>query len=102
MTARVCPPHPSAARASGLRLDHERLVYRRRRPSLLVVDWVRINGRGKALAWRSKKGRNQDTTLILMLASQVMLPERLEIESDAEIKNGSVPMLVIANAVGLQ
>ncbi len=80
-------------RRRGLRL---RLVSRRRGPSLLVADG-RLNSRGLGVASRSKTGRGRSTVPIFLLVPQVKLPNRLNLDRDAERAYDSVPGLIVAN-----
>jgi len=82
-------------RRRGLRL---RLVYRRRGPSLLVVDG-RLNTKGLGVASRSKTGRGRATVPIFLLVPQVKLPKRLDLARDADRALDSVPGLIVANWV---
>ncbi|MFZ5792108.1 MAG: DUF6441 family protein [Pseudomonadota bacterium] len=58
-----------------------RFVYRRGRPSLLVVDDARLTGRG--LAARNKRRSGQATVVVFILVPQVSLRKRLNVESTA-------------------
>jgi hypothetical protein len=80
-------------RRRGLRL---RFVYRRRGPSLLVVNG-RLNSRGLGVASRSKTGRGKATVPIFLLVSQVMLAKRLDLARDADRAQVAVPGLIAAN-----
>ncbi|MBJ6372754.1 DUF6441 family protein [Sedimentitalea arenosa] len=82
-------------RRRGLRL---RFVYRRRGPSLLVVDG-RLNTRGLGVASRSKTGRGRATVPIFLLVPQVRLPKRLVLDRDAERALDGVPKLIVARWV---
>src|SRR6056297_2231564 len=82
-------------RRRGLRL---RFVYRRRGPSLLVAEG-RLNSRGVGVASRSKTGRGRATVPIFLLVPQVRLPNRLDLDRDAERAHDSVPGLIVANWV---
>lgn len=75
-------------RRTGLRL---RLVYRRRGPSLLVADRVRINKRGRAAVSRAKTGRNQVTAPIFVLVPQVRLRKRLNLDRDTDRIADQIP-----------
>jgi len=79
---------------TGLRL---RFVYRRRGPSLLVADAVRLNTRGQAAVSKSKTGRGQVTAPIFILVRQVKLPKRLDLARDAERALDGIPTLILAN-----
>jgi len=79
---------------TGLRL---RFVYRRRGPSLLVADSVRLNTRGQAAVSKSKTGRGQVTAPIFLLVRQVKLPKRLDLARDAERAQSRVPRMIVAN-----
>jgi len=79
---------------TGLRL---RFVYRRRGPSLLVADAVRLNTRGQAAVSKSKTGRGQVTAPIFLLVRQVKLPKRLDLARDAERALDGIPTLILAN-----
>lgn len=82
-------------RRTGLRL---RFVYRRRGPSLLVVEG-RLNTKGRAVASRSKTGRGLVTAPIFLLVPQVKLPKRLDLARDAGRVHDAVPGLIVANWV---
>ncbi|PWG16102.1 DUF6441 family protein [Salibaculum griseiflavum] len=82
-------------RRRGLRL---RFVYRRRGPSLLVVDG-RLNSRGFGVVSRAKTGRGRATVPIFLLVPQVKLPKRLDLDRDAELAQAAVPGLIVANWV---
>ena len=80
-------------RRSGLRL---RFVYRRRGPSLLVAEG-RLNNRGRAVASRSKTGRERTTVPIFLLVPQVRLPKRLDLARDARAAQDALPGAIVAN-----
>jgi hypothetical protein len=82
-------------RRSGLRL---RFVYRRRGPSLLVAEG-RLNSKGRAVASRSKTGRELTTVPIFFLVPQVRLRKRLDLDRDGERALDSVPGLIVAKWV---
>lgn len=82
-------------RRRGMRL---RFVYRRRGPSLLVVDG-RLNSRGLGVASRSKTGRGKSTVPIFLLVPQVKLAKRLDLARDAGRTQAAVPGLIVANWV---
>jgi len=81
---------------TGLKL---RFVYRRRGPSLLVADAVRLTTRGQAAASKSKTGRGQVTAPIFILVRQVKLPKRLNLARDAERAQAAIPGSIVANWV---
>ena len=81
---------------TGLRL---RFVYRRRGPSLLVADSVRLNTRGQAAVSKSKTGRGQVTVPIFLLVRQVKLPKRLDLARDAERAQAAIPGSIVRNWV---
>ena len=82
-------------RRKGLRL---RFIYRRRGPSLLVAEG-RLNGKGSAVASKSKTGRGVVTAPIFLLVPQVKLPKRLDLARDADRALDSVPGLIVAHWV---
>ena len=81
---------------TGLRL---RFVYRKRGPSLLVADAVRLNTKGQAAVSKSKTGRGKVTAPIFILVRQVKLPKRLDLARDAERALAAVPGGVVRNWV---
>jgi len=81
---------------TGLKL---RFVYRRRGPSLLVADAVRLNTRGQAAVSKSKTGRGQVTAPIFILVRQVKLPKRLDLARDAERAQAAIPGSIVRNWV---
>jgi hypothetical protein len=81
---------------TGLRL---RFVYRRRGPSLLVADAVRLNTRGQAAVSKSKTGRGQVTAPIFLLVRQVKLSKRLNLARDAERAAAAIPGSIVRNWV---
>lgn len=81
---------------TGMRL---RFVYRRRGPSLLVADAVRLNTKGQAAVSKSKTGRGQVTAPIFVLVRQVKLPKRLDLARDAERAQASIPASIVRNWV---
>lgn len=81
---------------TGLQL---RFVYRRRGPSLLVADAVRLNTRGQAAVSKSKSGRGQVTAPIFLLVPQVKLRKRLNLARDAERVQAAIPASIVANWV---
>lgn len=76
-------------RRTGLTL---RFVYRRGRPSLLVADDARINTRG--LAARNRRKTGQASAIVFILVPQVVLKERLDVESAAKRQAARVPSLI--------
>ena len=82
-------------RRRGLRL---RFIYRRRGPSLLVVEG-RLNKKGQVVVSRAKTGRGKVTAPIFLLVPQVKLPKRLDLARDADRALDSVPGLIVANWV---
>jgi hypothetical protein len=74
---------------AGMRL---RFVYRKRGPSLLVVDTARLNTRGLAAANRSKTGHS--TAIVFLLVPQVTLRKRLNIDAIAKRQAARVPTLI--------
>jgi hypothetical protein len=81
---------------TGLRL---RFVYRRRGPSLLVADAVRLNTRGQAAVSKSKTGRGQVTAPIFLLVRQVKVAKRLDLARDAERAQAAIPGSIVRNWV---
>jgi hypothetical protein len=81
---------------TGLRL---RFVYRKRGPSLLVADAVRLNTKGQAAVSKSKTGRGQVTAPIFVLVRQVKLPKRLDLARDAERAQAVIPGSIVRNWV---
>ncbi len=81
---------------TGLRL---RFVYRKRGPSLLVADAVRLNTKGQAAVSKSKTGRGQVTAPIFVLVRQVKLPKRLDLARDAERAQSAIPASIVRNWV---
>lgn len=81
---------------TGLRL---RFVYRKRGPSLLVADAVRLNTRGQATVSKSKTGRGHVTAPIFVLVRQVKLPKRLDLARDAERAQAAIPGSIVRNWV---
>lgn len=79
---------------TGLRL---RFVYRRRGPSLLVADAVRLNTKGQAAVSKSKTGRGQVTAPIFLLVPQVKLRKRLDLARDAERAQAAIPGSIVRN-----
>ncbi|MBW6494555.1 MAG: hypothetical protein K0B16_08370 [Burkholderiaceae bacterium] len=79
---------------TGLKL---RFVYRRRGPSLMVADAVRLNTLGQAAVSKSKTGRGQVTAPIFILVRQVKLPKRLDLARDAERAQGAIPGSIVRN-----
>lgn len=79
---------------TGMRL---RFVYRKRGPSLLVADAVRLNTKGQAAVSKSKAGRGQVTAPIFILVRQVKLPKRLDLARDAERVQAEVPAKIVQN-----
>lgn len=83
-------------RRTGLRL---RFIYRRRGPSLLVAEG-RVNSKGRAVASRSKTGRELTTVPIFLLVPQVRLRKRLDLARDAERAIEGVPGGIVARWIG--
>jgi hypothetical protein len=86
-------------RRTGLRL---RFVYRRGRPSLLVVDDARISSAGRAVANRGKRRKDgiltgATTVVVFVLVPQVKLPKRLDLERLARATAERLPRLLAAN-----
>ncbi len=81
---------------TGLRL---RFVYRKRGPSLLVADAVRLNTKGQAAVSKSKTVRGQVTAPIFILVRQVKLPKRLDLARDAERAQSAIPAGIVRNWV---
>lgn len=81
---------------TGMRL---RFVYRKRGPSLLVADAVRLNTKGQAAVSKSKTGRGQVTAPIFILVRQVKLPKRLDLARDAERAQAAIPGSIVRNWV---
>ena len=81
---------------TGLKL---RFVYRRRGPSLLVADAVRLNTRGQAAVSKSKTGRGQVTAPIFILVRQIKLRKRLNLARDAERAAAAIPGSIVRNWV---
>ncbi|QJP17662.1 hypothetical protein G3545_14115 [Starkeya sp. ORNL1] len=86
-------------RRTGLRL---RFVYRRGRPSLLVADNVRVNGRGVAAAnitnrkgVKSTRLAGRTTTVIFILVPQVRLGKRFDVEGAADRWRSRLPDLIV-------
>lgn len=79
---------------TGMRL---RFVYRKRGPSLLVADAVRLNTKGQAAVSKSKTGRGQVTAPIFILVRQVKLPKRLDLARDAERAQAAIPGSIVRN-----
>ncbi|MEL6218600.1 MAG: DUF6441 family protein [Pseudomonadota bacterium] len=79
-------------RRTGLRLV---FIYRRRGPSLLVAERVRINTRGRAVVSRAKTGKNQVTAPIFILVPQVKLAKRLDLDRDARAVSDSLPARIV-------
>jgi len=82
-------------RRTGLRL---RFIYRRTGASLLVAEG-RLNTKGRAVASKSKTGRDVATVPIFLLVPQVRLSKRLDLARDAERAHDAVPGLIVANWV---
>ena len=81
---------------TGMKL---RFVYRRRGPSLLVADAVRLNTRGQAAVSKSKTGRGQVTAPIFILVRQIKLRKRLNLARDAERAAAAIPGSIVRNWV---
>lgn len=81
---------------TGMRL---RFVFRKRGPSLLVADAVRLNTKGHATVSKSKTGRGQVTAPIFVLVRQVKLPKRLDLARDAELAQSAIPASIVRNWV---
>jgi hypothetical protein len=75
-----------------------RFIYRRRGPSLLVVEG-RLNSKGRAVASKSKNGRGVATVPIFLLVPQVKLRKRLDLARDAERAVDGLPGLIVAKWV---
>jgi hypothetical protein len=73
-------------RRTGLRL---RFVYRRSRPSLLVLGDARLTKRGLAAAKRRRSGAQ--TVIVFILVPQVSLKKRLDIERIARSEAARIP-----------
>lgn len=73
-----------------------RFVYRKRGPSLLVADAVRLNTKGQAAVSKSKTGRGQVTAPIFVLVRQVKLPKRLDLARDAKRAQAAIPGSIVA------
>jgi hypothetical protein len=79
-----------------------RFVYRRGRPSLLVVDGVRVNksgrvGRQAKGGALTKSGRIKSgiaTVVMFIMVPQVRLPKRLDVRRAAERWSGRLPGLI--------
>ena len=80
-----------------------RFVYRRGRPSLLVVDGVRINARTGCVGSRAKGGAytktgrmkaGMATVVMFLLVPQVRLPKRLDVKKAAERWSRRLPSLI--------
>lgn len=86
-------------RRTGLRL---RFVYRRGRPSLLVVDDARLSATGRATGNRRRRRRDgiltgATTVPVFILVPQVKLPKRLDLESLARATADRLPGILAAN-----
>ena len=79
----------------GLRL---RFIYRKRGPSLLVVEG-RLNSRGIGVASRSKTGRGLATVPVFLLVPQVKLRKRLDLARDAAQVQAQVPGRIVGEWV---
>ncbi len=82
-------------RRTGLRL---RFIYRRRGPSLLVVEG-RLNSKRRAVATRAKSGRGLTTVPIFLLVPQVNLRKRLNLAREAVRAIDGVPGRIVAGWV---
>jgi hypothetical protein len=88
-------------RSTGMPL---RFVYRRGRPSLLVVDHARLNSRGRAVANRGRKAgagysRLAGRTMVplFILVPQVTMRKRLDIDSAARRWLDRLPPLILGH-----
>ena len=95
----------------GWRVLRSRFVYRRRGPSLLVTDAVRLNTRGQAAVSKSKTGRGQGSSgsnrsggsipaknaPIFLLVQRVKLRRRLDLARDALRAVDGVSGLILTN-----
>jgi hypothetical protein len=80
-----------------------RFVYRRGRPSLLVVDGVRINARTGRVGRRAKGGaftktgrmkQGMTTVVMFIMVPQVRLKKRLDVKREAERWSRRLPALI--------
>ena len=80
-----------------------RFVYRRGRPSLLVVDAVRVNARTGRVGRRAKGGaftktgrmkQGMATSVMFIMAPQVRLKKRLDVKREAERWSRRLPGLI--------
>lgn len=80
-----------------------RFVYRRGRPSLLVVDGVRVNAGTGRVGRRAKGGAftksgrmkaGMSTVVMFLLVPQVRMPKRLDVEKAAEQWTRALPRLI--------
>ena len=80
-----------------------RFVYRKRGPSLLVVDGVRVNARTGRVGRRAKGGAytkagrmkaGMATVVMFILVPQVKMPKRLDVKRAAERWAGRLPKLI--------
>ena len=80
-----------------------RFVYRRGRPSLLVVDGVRINARTDRVGRRAKGGaftktgrmkQGMATSVMFIMVPQVRLKKRLDVKREAERWSRRLPALI--------
>jgi len=58
-----------------------------------------LNTKGRAVASKSKTGRDVATVPIFLLVPQVKLSKRLDLARDAERAHDAVPGLIVANWV---
>lgn len=75
-----------------------RFIPRRRGPSLLVAEG-RLNSRGRAVASRSKTGRELTSLPIFLMVRQVRLRKRLDLAREAERAISGVPGKIVAGWV---
>lgn len=80
-----------------------RFVYRRGRPSLLVVDGVRVNASTGRVGRRAKGGAftksgrmkaGMSTVVMFVLVPQVRMPKRLDVERAAAKWTRALPLLI--------
>lgn len=85
------------------RFGRLRFVYRRGRPSLLVVDGVRVNASTGRVGRRSKGGAytrsgrmktGMSTVVMFLLVPQVRMPKRLDVERAAAKWTRALPRLI--------
>lgn len=78
-------------RRTGMRL---RFVYRKTGPSLLIAEG-RIAKGGRAVTSRSKTGRSLTSIPIFLLAPQVKLRKRLDLEKPAQAALAALPAAIV-------